>query len=93
MTETVDKAKRAKYRISRLVGWKYSGNITLAAEKMNVSYWTLYRVCKGDTVPSANFLATVAHHFEITVDVLLADDERDKVAGRPRNFGKGPTKY
>jgi len=71
----------AAQRISKLVGWKYSGNITLAAKEIGCGYWPLYRLVKQGRVPSADLLAQCAAHFGVTLDQLMAPD---KPLRRPR---------
>lgn len=62
-------------RIARLVGWKYSGNITEAAKAIGCGYWPLYRLIKQARVPSADILKQCADHFDIPLNDLMAPEE------------------
>ncbi len=64
-------AIRAGMRIGQAAKAVYDGNLTLAAKKMRVSYWTLYRVARGDSAPTADFIAKAAKHFDIPIERLM----------------------
>jgi hypothetical protein len=65
----------AARRISTLIGWKYSGNITQAASEIGCGYWPLYRLVKGGGKITADLLQQCAAHFGVTLDQLMAPDE------------------
>lgn len=63
-------AIRAGKRIGVAAVEKY-GTITAAAEKMKVSFWTLYRVSRGESAPTADFIAASARHFDLSIEWLM----------------------
>jgi hypothetical protein len=64
------RAVRAGKRIGVLATKKF-GNLTKAAEAMQCSYWTLYRVSRGKSAPTADFVAMAARHFSLSIDWLM----------------------
>lgn len=70
---------RARYRIRRLIGWRFSSNIKRAAEEMGIAYWPLYRVVNGEGVPTLKLLEEIAGFFDLTYDQLMAPDDEGVV--------------
>ncbi len=72
---------RSRYRIKRLIGWRFSSNVKRASEVMGIAYWPLYRVVNGEGVPTLKLLEEIAEYFDLTYDQLVApgDDKVEKV--------------
>lgn len=79
---------RVRQRIGRLIGWRFSGNVSKAAEEMKVPYWPLYRVVKGKSgggVPSLELIERIAAFFDMTYDELIAPDT-DGIERKEREY-------
>lgn len=63
-------------RIEKLIGWKYSGNLTEAAPAIGVSYWKLRRILRGESKLDLETLDLCSRHFDLTVEAMLQPDER-----------------
>lgn len=67
--------KRALSRIKKLIAARYGTNLTIAARDIGISYWTLYRTLRGETMVSVEFLQVIGEHFGVTLDQLVANHE------------------
>lgn len=74
--KTKSPSRLAAVRIGQLVHEKYDGNITVASREIGCLYFQLYRLIKQGRAPSADLLQKCAMHFGVTLDELMAPQER-----------------
>lgn len=74
--KTASPSRLAARRVERLVHDKYEGNISRASKEIGCLYFQLYRLLKQGRAPSADLLQKCATHFGVTLDELMAPQER-----------------